>query len=312
MALDAAILTEVVTVRRGADGLRLSRQALGGRVAETKVWDGSRPLVITVPTRTLSQVLMPTVRPSSPVVASWQPAAVAAGPAATVISRIPPDPQTVDLTEAEVIFSAGKGCDPATFEQLKELCRLLNVSFGVTRPVYDLGWTGFERMVGQTGRTVTPRLYVALGISGSMHHVGGIKDSRRIVAVNSDAKAPIFHQLRRRVRGRSEGSAAAPPGTGQSDRRRCTMSKTYQAIVVGAGPAGSSAALTMARAGLDVALVERGTFPGEKNMFGGILHRMTSIEELLPDFWTRAPLERHIAKKGTTFMTGGGELQRTA
>jgi electron transfer flavoprotein-quinone oxidoreductase len=81
------------------------------------------------------------------------------------------------------------------------------------------------------------------------------------------------------------------------------MSKTYQAIVIGAGPAGSSAALTMARAGLDVALVERGTFPGEKNMFGGILHRMTSIEELLPDFWTRAPLERHIAKKGTTFMT---------
>ena len=82
------------------------------------------------------------------------------------------------------------------------------------------------------------------------------------------------------------------------------MSKTYQAIVIGAGPAGSSAALTMARAGLDVALVERGTFPGEKNMFGGILHRMTSIEELLPDFMTTAPLERHISKKGTTFMTG--------
>ena len=192
MALDAAVLTEVVTARRGTDGLRLSRQALGGRVAETKLWDGSRPLVITVPTRTLSQVLLPTVRPSTPVVALWQPAAVASGPAFTVINRIPPDPQTVDLTEAEVIFSAGKGCDPVTFEQLKELCQLLNVSFGVTRPVFDLGWTGFERMVGQTGRTVTPRLYLALGISGSMHHVGGIKDSRRIISVNSDAKAPIF------------------------------------------------------------------------------------------------------------------------
>jgi electron transfer flavoprotein-quinone oxidoreductase len=82
------------------------------------------------------------------------------------------------------------------------------------------------------------------------------------------------------------------------------MSRTYQAIVVGAGPAGSSAALTMARAGLDVALVERGSFPGEKNMFGGILHRMTSIEDVFPDFWVQAPLERHIAKKGTTFMTG--------
>ena len=82
------------------------------------------------------------------------------------------------------------------------------------------------------------------------------------------------------------------------------MSRQFQAIVVGAGPAGASAALTMARAGLDVALVERGNFPGEKNMFGGLLHRMTSIEEVFPDFWEQAPLERHIAKKGTTFMTG--------
>jgi len=191
-ALDAAIMTELVTVRKNADGVLLSRRVLGTRIAETRTWDCSRPLVATIPLRSLSQVLMPTVRPSSPAVATWRPAAPVSGAATTVTGRIPPDPQTVDLTEAEVIFSAGKGCDPAAFEQLKELCKLLNVSFGVTRPVYDLGWTGFERMVGQTGRTVTPRFYLALGISGSMHHVGGIKDSRRIVAVNSDAKAPIF------------------------------------------------------------------------------------------------------------------------
>jgi electron transfer flavoprotein alpha subunit len=191
-AMDAAIMTELVTARRNADGVRLSRRVLGVRVSETKLWDGHRPLVATVPTRNLSQVLLATVRPSIPNLAAWRPAAPPAGATATITGRIPPDPQTVDLTEAEVIFSAGKGCDPATFERLKELCRLLNVSFGVTRPVFDLGWTGFERMVGQTGRTVTPRLYVALGISGSMHHVGGIKDSRRIVSVNRDAKAPIF------------------------------------------------------------------------------------------------------------------------
>ncbi len=191
-ALDAAILTEVVTARQVGGVLHLSRQALGNRMAETRAWDGTRPLVITVPVHSLSQVLLPSVRPSSPVVDTWQPPAEATDAAVAITSRIPPDPQTVDLTEAEVIFSAGKGCDQATFEQLKELCQLLNVSFGVTRPVYDLGWTGFERMVGQTGRTVTPRLYLALGISGSMHHVGGIKDSRRIIAVNSDAKAPIF------------------------------------------------------------------------------------------------------------------------
>ena len=82
------------------------------------------------------------------------------------------------------------------------------------------------------------------------------------------------------------------------------MKNSFQAIVIGAGPAGSSAALTMARAGLDVALVERGSFPGEKNMFGGVLHRLPALEEVFPDFWHRAPLERHIVKKGVTFMTG--------
>lgn len=82
------------------------------------------------------------------------------------------------------------------------------------------------------------------------------------------------------------------------------MKRSFQAIVVGAGPAGSAAALRLARAGLDVALLERGSFPGEKNMFGGLLHRMPALEELFPDFWSRAPLQRHVVKKALTFMTG--------
>ena len=89
------------------------------------------------------------------------------------------------------------------------------------------------------------------------------------------------------------------------------MSKKFQAIVVGAGPAGSSAALVMAKAGLDVALVERGNFPGEKNMFGGLLHRMPSLEEYFPDYCNVAPLERHIVKKGVTFMTDDSTFNAT-
>jgi electron transfer flavoprotein alpha subunit len=70
--------------------------------------------------------------------------------------------------------------------------KLMNVTLGVTRPVYDFGWAGFERMVGQTGKAIAPRFYLGIGISGSMHHVGGIKDSRKIVAMNIDSKAPMF------------------------------------------------------------------------------------------------------------------------
>ena len=83
----------------------------------------------------------------------------------TKLLRIPPDPQTVDVAEAEVIVSAGLGCNDQAFAQVEELTRLLGASLGVTRPVYDLGRAGFERMVGQTGKSVAPRFYLALGIS---------------------------------------------------------------------------------------------------------------------------------------------------
>lgn len=190
--LEAALFTEGTAVRFCEEGLELQRLALGIQIARRRYWNGSHPLVLTKPVKTLSQVVLPSMKPSTPEMLSWQPEGVDLTGRTVIIERIPPDPQTVDVSEAEVIVSAGKGCDPDTFNQVKELARLLNISLGVTRPVYDLGYTGFERMIGQTGRTVAPRLYLALGISGSMHHIGGIKESRRIVAVNSDSKAPIF------------------------------------------------------------------------------------------------------------------------
>ncbi|MHB8708640.1 MAG: electron transfer flavoprotein subunit alpha/FixB family protein, partial [Desulfuromonadales bacterium] len=172
--------------------LQLTRQSLGEQVAETRGWSGDTPLVLTVHLRILSAVVLPTMQCRQPTVVKWQPAAELAAGSTRIVERIPPDPQTVDVADAEVIISAGLGCNEQTFVQVRELTRLLNVSLGVTRPVYDLGFAGFERMVGQTGKTVAPRLYLALGISGSMHHIGGIKDSKRIVSVNIDPKVPIF------------------------------------------------------------------------------------------------------------------------
>ena len=191
-ALGAAIFTDAVALERCEEGLKIRRQALGAQILESRVWNGTGPLVLTFSRRALSPVVPPWIRPSRPFVNRWSSGTAIASARTRIVERIPPDPRTVDLAEAEVIFSAGKGCDRESFERLQELSRLLNASFGVTRPVFDLGWSGFDRMVGQTGKTVAPRLYLAMGISGSMHHVGGIKDSGMIVAVNSDPNAPIF------------------------------------------------------------------------------------------------------------------------
>ncbi len=81
------------------------------------------------------------------------------------------------------------------------------------------------------------------------------------------------------------------------------MAKFFDVIIVGAGPAGSLAALKLARTGLNVVMVERGKYPGAKNMFGGLLHNTTVLNEMLPDFRERAPLERHVYKKVLAFMT---------
>jgi len=190
--LGGAVLTECIAVEPGEGGGRVSRRALGDRLAETLLWDRARPLVLTVHPGCLSPV--PPARP-----ARGQPAGEVVDVRvpdrafrARVLERIPPDPRTVDVSEAEVIFCAGKGFDRESFERFRELAGLLNASLGVTRPVYDLGWAGFERMIGQTGKTVAPRLYLGVGISGSMHHVGGIRDARRIVCLNVDPKAPMF------------------------------------------------------------------------------------------------------------------------
>ncbi len=106
---------------------------------------------------------------------------------------LPPDFRTVDVAEADVITSAGMGA--ATDELLplvEELAGLIKGAIGTTRLVVDEGKIPKERMIGQTGKVVSPELYFALGISGSVHHVGGIQDSGRIISINRDPKAPIF------------------------------------------------------------------------------------------------------------------------
>jgi len=103
------------------------------------------------------------------------------------------DFRAIDLTESEVIVSAGAGAASDDILPLvSELAELLQGSLGASRPVVDEGKMPRNRLIGQTGKVVSPDLYLALGISGASHHIGGIQDSRFIVSINKDPYAPIL------------------------------------------------------------------------------------------------------------------------
>jgi electron transfer flavoprotein alpha subunit len=101
--------------------------------------------------------------------------------------------QAVDLSQAEIIVSVGRGIkEQKNIDMAKALAEALGGEIAASRPICDAGWLPMERQVGSSGQTVSPKLYLALGISGAIQHIVGMKGSRTIVAINKDNEAPIF------------------------------------------------------------------------------------------------------------------------
>ena len=101
--------------------------------------------------------------------------------------------QAVDLTQAEIIVAVGRGIkEQKNIEIAKQLAEALGGELAASRPICDSGWLPMDRQIGSSGQTVAPKLYLALGISGAIQHIVGMKGSRSIIAVNKDAEAPIF------------------------------------------------------------------------------------------------------------------------
>jgi electron transfer flavoprotein alpha subunit len=107
--------------------------------------------------------------------------------------EVPADPSAVDIRYADRLIAGGRGLGNAeAFQRLTRIAKHLGAGVAASRVAVDLGWADRERQVGQTGRTVSPTLYLACGISGASHHLAGMSDAKHIVAINSDPDAPIF------------------------------------------------------------------------------------------------------------------------
>ncbi len=167
------------------------RSVYGGQLYQKVIFQTDKTMLATMDPEALNAA--PAVKPVSARALAIESKLTAGSINTRHLEYLPADSHTVDVTDATTIVSAGMGA--ATDELLplvEELAGLIEGAVGTTRPVVDGGKIPRERMIGQTGKVVSPEYYLALGISGATHHVGGIQESGKIVAVNRDPQAPIF------------------------------------------------------------------------------------------------------------------------
>jgi electron transfer flavoprotein alpha subunit len=184
--LDNGLLTDVVDL--AADGTATQTVFAGSTIVTSKVTRGL-PLVTLRPNS-----LTPSPAPATPEVSTVDVQVADTDKLARIVDRKAEQKGSrPELTEASIVVSGGRGVGSAdNFKLVEELADLLGAAVGASRAATDSGFYPHQFQVGQTGKTVSPQLYIALGISGAIQHRAGMQTSKTIVAVNKDGEAPIF------------------------------------------------------------------------------------------------------------------------
>ncbi len=193
-SVDAGLTADctALDIREEDGALMQTRPAFGGNIMATIVCPSSRPQMATVRPKVMRELEFDGGR--SGEIIDVVPSAQQLQSRVRVLESVVAQGAKVNIQEADILISGGRGLDtPKGFELLQQLADVLGAKISASRAAVDAGWIPYPHQVGQTGKTVAPKLYIACGISGAVQHVAGMQSSETIVAINRDPHAAIFN-----------------------------------------------------------------------------------------------------------------------
>jgi electron transfer flavoprotein alpha subunit len=171
--------------------LRQTRPTFGGNVMATIICPSRRPQMSTIRPRVFKKSVLQNTNAGKIIKIDFDKSTISSK--TRLLNFVADLTEKVSLEDADIIVSGGRGLGkPENFQLIRELAAALGAAVGSSRPPVDEGWIPYSHQVGQTGKTVCPKLYIAVGISGAVQHMAGMQTSDCIVAINDDPDAPIF------------------------------------------------------------------------------------------------------------------------